>query len=1399
MRLRLGILAGLLFAFCCGAAFAQGSVAGDVVNGGTKPAIGMTVRLNNSLDPKRNQTTVTDTTGHYEFDNVPEGKGYTVVIFDVTGRRVGVDTDPHSQEFAMPSDPAYQRLAIPQIDIAYGLTAERESVAGGIQNDLGVSPGTNISNQQVRLLPLYNRNFLNLGLIQPEVHDVEQGSPLQGAAFSIAGSRSTSTNFLLDGVDNVASSTNQAIPFQVNEAVREFRVTYSNPDLRYGQGSGGIVEVRTSSGKTGSGGHDIHGSAFGFFNNDSLNGNTPLSVYSNSGFFKAAAYAGGTGDASQLIYVNNPQPPPSGVPADCSTSGNIFCGYSPQTYNALFNLFKNHTATAPPVSKGAPIPTIDPGCATAICNAGAFNPAAVLSSQDSRTQPVTSKQFGFSLGGKVNDHLYLFGSYEGTLIDNPTPIFERVPTFLDRNTSGILSLNANDSKIAQSLLGLFPGPNVGQAGSALSTGTNTGIFGFYRGTAPNYTHVHNVQVRPDIQLGKIGSVTLRYTGQLLDQLHDDTLPAGGAYPGNGADRRAQNQNAALSYSFPFGSSTNVLNIAFTQYRVDEVAQDRGFNVSSLGLPAGPMPTVVISGIDPQTSAPQGAGAFHTTGYIGGWYDSFWQTNCDQSGPGSGLSACNASAAGARSPSPITPSLDGDFPLARLGAPLTAPAKRRDTEAFLSDVLDLHLSGRNLLSLGGDYRYQQNYSFDGGMFRGLIVSNNIGEMTRDSETCTSCNAFTTGFVHPSFDYELRQPLGYTGDLRSSTFGIFAEHKFQPTTRSTLLAGVRYEYFGQPLDTQNRLWNYNLINAGLNRQGGGNVTYDAFDYQCKSGGTTFFDAVYGTLRASTPANGTICNPGTFQLPQIKNDVTGMFGFSYAVDDRAHTVIRAAIGAYFDHEPASRNEKLLLNRPSPYNVGNPSAIYGQNFASTYSTSSCQIGTQCALGWSTLNFAGSSFTPQQTATFQNYQAASGAEVLYSRDPNALKTPYSLQISTGVQRQLGGSWTGELAYVGSLGYQLPLVYDGNFSTEFYCQSINSVCANDTYFPVFTQSNIGASNYHSVLARVEARLWHGLSMHASYTYAKSLDNIAGSDFPNATDSLFTQLYGRQLYGLGNPAVFALQNSTAGYGSNGGVRGQQLADPNVRTAVLQSANIPSFDAVQSALTTTGSRTINVSRYNLPQNPLAFSSSGAAVGEDYGPSDFDVRHRGVADFVYRLPFRGRWAGGFVVSGITTVQSGQPFTIFSGPAYGQITQRAYLASNTSARLTGNPNRYITGLDSTNLPAKSPLYAPTNTCPSIYAQPSLYRASSRQAACVGNSGRNAFTGPAYFSQDVAVQKGISFIEGQSLVLRAEFFNLFNRANYYNPISEISTDGVHLNPEFGLVRSAHDPRQIQFAVRYDF
>ena len=230
--------------------------------------------------------------------------------------------------------------------------------------------------------------------------------------------------------------------------------------------------------------------------------------------------------------------------------------------------------------------------------------------------------------------------------------------------------------------------------------------------------------------------------------------------------------------------------------------------------------------------------------------------------------------------------------------------------------------------------------------GIVVSNNIGEFTSDSESCISCG---NGFAHPSFDYELKQPTGYVGDLRSYVATGFVEDKFQPTPRLTISAGLRYNFFGQPWDTNNRLWNFSQDANGLIHQGA-NGAYDAFAYQCPTSGQsleTHLDSLYGARRITfnTASGGWSCNPNAqFTLPADKKDFAPRVGFSYALDSSYRTVVRGAFGMYYDHLPAAYTEQLLINRPSPYNVNNPSAIYGQNFFSSGCPGGAN-GGQCLL----------------------------------------------------------------------------------------------------------------------------------------------------------------------------------------------------------------------------------------------------------------------------------------------------------------------------------------------------------------------------------------------------------------------------------------------------------------------
>jgi hypothetical protein len=178
---------------------------------------------------------------------------------------------------------------------------------------------------------------------------------------------------------------------------------------------------------------------------------------------------------------------------------------------------------------------------------------------------------------------------------------------------------------------------------------------------------------------------------------------------------------------------------------------------------------------------------------------------------------------------------------------------------------------------------------------------------------------------------------------------------------------------------------------------------------------------------------------------------------------------------------------------------------------------------------------------------------------------------------------------------------------------------------------------------------------------------------------------------------------------------------------------------------------------------------------------------------------WFGFWQFSGTLVAQAGQPFTVFSGPVGGELTQRAQMLSQPNINY-GNPGQAITS-DQFALPSQDPACAANyGIARSTTATPSFQLFSGTiLAPCTGNSERNQFTGPNLIQMNMAVQKGVQVAEGKLFTIRAEFYNLFNRANYYNPISALSTDGTTINPDFGKIKSAHEPFQVQLSARFNW
>jgi hypothetical protein len=165
---------------------------------------------------------------------------------------------------------------IARVDMALEVGAAAETVSVEAQ---AVSVDTSsptlktvVDQKRIEELPLNGRNATQLmrlvaGVVSDPRADVTSGTTYPGVTpVSVNGSRANSTNYVLDGAQNNDHYTNAPNPMPNPDALQEFSVQTNNFSAEFGRQSGGLVNAIT---KTGT--NDIHGSAFEFVRNNSLN------------------------------------------------------------------------------------------------------------------------------------------------------------------------------------------------------------------------------------------------------------------------------------------------------------------------------------------------------------------------------------------------------------------------------------------------------------------------------------------------------------------------------------------------------------------------------------------------------------------------------------------------------------------------------------------------------------------------------------------------------------------------------------------------------------------------------------------------------------------------------------------------------------------------------------------------------------------------------------------------------------------------------------------------------------------------------------------------------------------------------------------------------------------------
>ncbi len=204
-------------------------------------------------------TKQSDSHGAYEFVQLPIGS-YTV--------------SAGKEGFAQESSPAYkleinktQRVDF-KLPVAGQVQSIEVSVNAAAIDTVNTTVGGSVTDRPLVDLPLNGRNILDLAQLQPGVTLANNPGNTSAGSVSIAGGRTDSVTYLLDGGNN-ASLLNNGVVFNPNpDAVEEFRILENNYSAEYGRNGGGVITVVSKGGTS-----QIHGTVFEFNRNPYFNAN----------------------------------------------------------------------------------------------------------------------------------------------------------------------------------------------------------------------------------------------------------------------------------------------------------------------------------------------------------------------------------------------------------------------------------------------------------------------------------------------------------------------------------------------------------------------------------------------------------------------------------------------------------------------------------------------------------------------------------------------------------------------------------------------------------------------------------------------------------------------------------------------------------------------------------------------------------------------------------------------------------------------------------------------------------------------------------------------------------------------------------------------------------------------
>lgn len=1263
---------------------------------------------------------------------------------------------------------------------------------GKVEAESATVSGT-ITEKEVVKIGLNGRNFTQLIALAPGVsnqtgQDEAKVGVVGSVKYSVNGGRVEYNTFEVDGSDvlntglNGAASTLMVYPSL--DAIQEVKVLTSNYGAQFGRTASGTVQVTTKSGTTA-----LHGNVYDFVRNEAFNarnyfdvGTFVVNKYGQTEVIKKAPlyrrqdFGGTIGGPLFIPRVYNTKRDKTFF----FFSEEFRLEKSPTEYNQAVPGLKERGLIMTPQGTIQPNFQVSPNTGAVYQDFDFSDVCAPLGAAFARAQYPDCPSFRPAGGGLLNPAIHL----------NQPAINGVATQGVDKNATLILNS------------GLIPLPNA-PFGCNFSLPGFTGNIADLDPTDPY--RCYNTTVSPSTywreELGRIDQTITTKLRASFRYIHDEwdttvLTPQWGVVRNTfpTIQNRFVGPGISLVGRFTYTITPTLLNdlvLSYSNSTITLVDQNGTSSTQFQRNPALDQPLVVDPSapgqcnpnlsVDPATLLPQCAmGHIFNNGFGGKMPGVAWLgTNAAYGGRGF---AADSAYMPWEHTNP-TYAIRDDI----------GKALNKHTMTFGAQVV---LAQRN----------QTNNAIGAasGDLQGLLSFSNLAHSTGNAfadfllqnQTQNGSN-LTTGFIQ-NFTQDSAQRRYYQRYLIAEPY---FQDDWRITPRLVLNLGLRISLFGTYHERYHNAWNWEANRFNPSRFGVDPLYGEVLDKNASLSPIAFDPATFqldpgvvtdlGLVRCGVSGTPDGCMKGHLFNPAPR------VGFAWDPVGDGKTSIRGGYGIFFEHGTGNEANTGSLEASAPLVLSMTQQL-PVNYA-------C-IGN---VGY------GSSFDPSNGAcasVIDPTRPVPPSGSLFPLDLTAVPTqavwPYAQQWSFGVQRELRGGLVANVAYVGSQGTHL--------TVERQLNQLPSLSASENPFgpnePLTitdcTVNPVGNSAPGS--AGTPFFLQNGTVVtEQSPAYVRLQAACTNPNLPNVNS-----LPGRQYPGLGR--VLSLQN------------------------VANST----YHAFQATLRqTTGSLTTGISYSYSHSIDEASDRSDPVLVDSYNlranraSSNFDQRHLLNISYVYQLPLRrfNDWINerdaqnktaepaslssiasqildGWELSGVTTFQSGSPFTIINSAGNTGISLTDNAGVSSGLGIAASYPDVVQGLPSPGSNARS--FGPLIGNPSQFVAP--------RGLTFGNAGRNFFNNPSRLNFDVAVLKRFAIREGTALEFRAEAFNVFNHTQFriYDPDNPGSSGNnivsCYAGPEYSAgfrgtgvdcatgasflhPLNAHRPRTIQFGLKLAF